>query len=212
MSMATTRPAGSEASAPAAASSSPMVSSPTSGRTRCTSRRSVKTRKATCSSWPSTASFTSWCRGDGEGAGPDQPAQAILLEQAMRPGIPLSFQRGNRVGSIIDLQIVARAIVGCVENSLEIQRDVPVLGLEGNADRRQLLGQPDRPQLGFRAAIGSRDVNKVLMGGNPPIDGDRQPQAAEGRSRPDGWATSSPRAAFFHSFPGRASQQPYWSD
>ena len=86
----------------------------------------------------------------------------------MRPGLPLPLQRRNGLAAVIDLQVVPRAIVRGGENGLEVEGDVLVLGLEGNPDRRQLLGQPDRPERGPGPLFARETWTRYSCSGIPP--------------------------------------------
>ena len=54
---------------------------------------------------------------NGAAAGESARAQTFLLQEAMRPGVPLAFERRNGVGAVIQLEIVAGTIIGRVENA-----------------------------------------------------------------------------------------------
>src|SRR5208337_439705 len=115
----------------------------------------------------------------GAAAGESARAQTFLLQEAMRPGVPLAFERRNGVGAVIQFEIVAGTIIGRVENGLQIEDNVPIFRLERDRDRRQLLRQPDRPERGPGAATCPRDMNQVFVGRNSPVNRNRQAAAQE---------------------------------
>ena len=50
-------------------------------------------------------------------------AQAFLLEQAVRAGLPIPLERRHRIADVIDLQVIPRAIIRGGQHGLEIEGD-----------------------------------------------------------------------------------------
>src|SRR5208283_6249086 len=64
----------------------------------------------------------------GAAAGESARAQTFLLQEAMRPGVPLAFERRNGVGLVINVQVVTGSVIDRIDHALEIKRDVLIFG------------------------------------------------------------------------------------
>src|SRR5271157_1557749 len=64
----------------------------------------------------------------GAAAGESARAQTFLLQEAMRPGVPLAFERRNGVGVVINVQVVTGSVIDRIDHALEIKRDVLIFG------------------------------------------------------------------------------------
>ena len=79
------------------------------------------------------------------------------------PGGQLAIEGRSGFTAVVDFQVVARAVVGRIENGLKIEVRVRIAGLQGDGDDWQPLHQADRIEQASGSQAFLRDVNQVFM-------------------------------------------------